>query len=237
MRVTVADSNCAGYFAAGGMKAVHVQGLDASTPGLTMTNTISHHNIGHGGWDDIGSQYITVQGSHFYNNEGAGYSHEIGCDINLTRNEIDHNGNPLKNPSPTQAALVVNDSNNGIFSGNTFHDNANGSINLFFQGTHVNMQSNPCLGAANDGDTSNAMKNNTVKGNTVYVCSTKAAVGYTDSNLSKASSRNNVFLSNTYHMGNSASDFWTNPFPENWSQWQADGEDLQGTLIVGCTYP
>jgi hypothetical protein len=236
-QVTVADSNCAGYFAAGGMKVVHTQGVNAATPGLTITNTISHHNIGHGGWDDVGSQYITVQGSHFYTNEGAGYSHEIGCDINFTGNEVDHNGNSLKNPSPGQAALVVNDSNNGTFSGNTFHDNTNGAVNLFFQATHAAMQSNPCLGAANDGDTSNSMKNNTVQGNSFYVCSTNASVGYTDSDLSKASSRNNVFLLNTYHMGSNTGAFWTNPFAETWSQWQADGEDLQGTLTVGCAYP
>jgi hypothetical protein len=99
------------------------------------------------------------------------------------------------------------------------------------------MQSNPCLGAANDGDTSNSAKNNTVQGNSVYACTTKGAVGYTDSDLSKATSRNNVFLSNTYHMGDSTSAFWANPFAETWSQWQADGEDLQGTLTVGCTYP
>jgi hypothetical protein len=238
-RVTVADSNCAGYFAAGGMKVVHAQGLNASTPGLNITNTISHHNIGHGGWDDVGSQYITVQGSHFYTNEGAGYSHEIGCDINFTGNELDHNGNSLKNASPGTAALLLNDSNNGTITGNTLHDNTNGAINLFFQATHAAMQSNPCLGGANDGDTSNSMKNNTVQGNNIYVCATSAAVGYTDSDLSKASSRNNVFLSNTYHMGNNTSSFWTNPFAETWSQWQADGEDPspQGTLTVGCTYP
>src|SRR5205807_7866681 len=106
-RVTVADSNCAGYFAAGGMKIIHAQGVSASTPGVSITNTISHHNIGHGGWDDVGSQFITVQGSHFYTNEGAGYSHEIGCEINFTGNELDHNGNSLKNPSPGQAALLA----------------------------------------------------------------------------------------------------------------------------------
>ncbi len=236
-RVTVADTNCAGYFAAGGMKVVHAQGLNASTPGLIMTNTISHHNIGHGGWDDVGSQFMTVQGNHFYTNEGAGYSHEIGCDINFSGNELDHNGNSLKNANMATAALLFNDSNNGTISGNTLHDNTNGAINLFFQATHAAMLSNPCLGAANDGDTSNSMKNNTVQGNSFYVCATSASVGYTDSDLSKASARNNVFLSNTYHMGNTTGAFWTNPFAETWSQWQADGEDVQGSLIVGCTYP
>jgi hypothetical protein len=236
-RVTVADSNCAGYYAAGGMKAVHAHGVSASAPGLTITSTISHHNIGAGGWDDVGSQYITVQNSHFYSNEGTGYMHEIGCDINFTGNEVDHNGNSLKNPGLGQAALLVLDSNNGTFSGNTFHDNRNPSINVFFQATHSQMQSNACLGAANDGDTSKSAMNNTVTGNSVYVCSTNGAVGYTDSDLSKASSRNNVFLSNTYHMGTSTGTFWANPFAETWSQWQADGEDLQGTLTVGCTYP
>ena len=55
-----------------------------------MMNTIVHHNIGHGGWDDVGSQFMTIQGNHFYTNESAGYSHEIGCDVLFSGNELDH---------------------------------------------------------------------------------------------------------------------------------------------------
>jgi hypothetical protein len=63
-------------------------------------------------------------------------------------------------------------------------------------------------------------------------------VGYTDSDLSKAISRNNVFLSNTYHVGDGTGTFWANPFAETWSQWQADGEDPgMPPPTVGCIYP
>jgi hypothetical protein len=236
-RVTVPDSNCGGYFGAGAMKVVHVQGLNASVPGLTIANSSVHHNIGHGGWDDVGSQFITIQGNHLYANEGAGYSHEIGCDILFTGNEVDHNGFALKNPSSGVAAVVVNDSNNGTYTGNTIHDNRNGIVNLFLQATHVSMLSNPCLGASSDGDTSNATKNNLIQSNQIYYCSTGAGVGQTDSNLDSAAERNNRFLSNTYHMQSSTGAYWSNPFAVTWSQWQADGQDPGSTLNVGCTYP
>jgi hypothetical protein len=231
------DSSCGGYFASGGMKAVHIQGLSASSPGLTIANSIFHHNIGDGGWDDVGGQFITIQGNHFFNNEGSGYSHEIGCDILFSGNEVDHNGASLKNSNSGVAALIVNDSNNGTFVENKVHDNRNGIINLFFQSTHTNMLSNPCLGASNDGDTSNAMKNNLVQSNQIYYCHISATVGQTDSNLQTAMARNNRFVSNTYHMRSSGGAFWWNPFAVTWSQWQADGQDPDGTLIVGCTYP
>ncbi len=235
-QITV-DSNCAGYFAAGGMKVIHAQGLSASVPGLTISNTLMHHNIGHGGWDDVGSQYLTIQGNHIYNNEGAGYFHEIGCEIDFRGNELNGNGSPIKNATLGLAALLVNDSNNGTFTGNTIHGNVNGAITLFQQATHLDMLANPCLGASSAGDTSNSLKNNVVQSNSVYTCSLSASAGQTDSNLQTAIARNNQFISNTYHMIDSTGAFWTDPFGVTWSQWQADQQDLQGTLIVGCTYP
>jgi hypothetical protein len=236
-RMTVADSNCGGYYASGAMKVVHVQGLSPSFPGLAITNSIVRNNIGHGGWDDVGSRFITVQGNHFYANEGTGYLHEIGCEIQFSGNEVDHNGFALKNPTSGLAALILNDSNNGTFVGNTIHDNQSGVINLYLQPTHINMLSNSCLGASSDGDTSNSMKNNLVESNQIYYCSTGATVGQTDSNLQTAIARNNRFLSNSYHMLNSTGAFWWNPGAVTWSQWQANGQDPGGKLIVGCTYP
>jgi hypothetical protein len=236
-RVTVADSNCGGYYSAGGMKVVHVQGLSASSPGTTIANSIVHHNIGHGGWDDLGSQFTTVRGNRFYANEGAGYLHEIGCEIQFSGNELDYNGFELKNSSPGLAALILNDSNNGRFVGNKIHDNRNGLVNLYLQTVHINMLSNPCLGASSDGDTSNATRNNVIQSNQMYYCSTIANVGQIDSDLETAMARNNRFVSNTYHMLNNTGAFWLNPVAVTWSQWQADGQDPGSTLIVGCTYP
>ncbi len=234
---SVPNASCGGYFASGGLKVDTAQGVSASVPGSIMTNNKLHHNIGPGGWDDIGSQYLTVTGNQIYSNEGAGYFHEIGCEIAFSGNQLYSNGVSIKNPDTGFGALHINSSNNGTFSNNIFHDNVNQAILLFLQENHKKMLSNPCLGASSDTDTSNSLKNNLLQSNTVYDCKTPGSIGQLDQNLSTAISRNNRFLTNSYHMGNATSLYWIDPFELNWPGWQSHQQDPDGTLTVGCTYP
>jgi hypothetical protein len=225
-----------GYWGAGATKFVLSQG-SSTDPGLWISGLNSHHNVGDGFWTDIHNQYVAVANSHFHDNERSGYFHEISCEIEISGSEFDHNGLPLKNNDIVGGGISVNDSNNGFFHDNLFHDNGGYGVQLIFQPSHTGMllpSPIQCVSPppSSDGDTSQVMMNNLIQNNSIYMCS-----GYTGSNGAVLSDRNNQFAENTYFVPSAIGSWWRDPFFETWDQWQADGQDPDGSLIESCSYP
>jgi hypothetical protein len=227
---------CQGYWSAGATKFVLTMGTPTA-PGLSVLRVESHHNVGDGFWTDIRNQYVLIAGGRFHDNERAGYVHEIGCDIEITGAEFDHNGEPIKNDASSYTSasghgIWVSTSNNANIHDNYVHDNATGGINLRLQQGHPGMSGIACLGATADTDTSHAMMNNRVHDNTIYQCA-----GASGSDGVILASRNDLFASNHYHVPNMTSAWWTDPNALTWSQWTtgADAQDSGSTVATICT--
>jgi hypothetical protein len=233
---------CQGYNDAG---AFHIYGDigTPSKPSVIINNLWSHDNIGDGLWSDGGTQFTQITNSTFNGNERYGYFHEISCQVLFSSNTVYNNGYPLKNPDVTGGGVDVSDSNNATFSSNLLYDNYAGyAFHLTLQTSHPHMDSNPCLGGANGGDTSHALKNNQVLSNNIYACSGEASIGKVWGPGGTLNSRGNVYQSNHYHLADSTSNWFSdgdstnNYVPEDWSAWQQGNHDTQGVLTVGCTY-
>ena len=234
----VGSGRCHGY---GDVGAVHIyQDIGtASQPALVVDHLWSHDNIGHGLWSDGGTQYVQITNSTLNANEGYGYDHEISCQIAFSGNAVYGNGFPIKNPG-WGGGVVVNDSNYGTFSSNLIYGNNGFAFQLQLQKNHPGMLSNACLGAKNDGDTSNSLEYNQVSSNSMYACSGDS-IGKAWGAGGPLISRNNQYQSNQYYLASTSSDFFTDANDSdqyihmNWSGWQQSNHDSQGSLTVGCS--
>lgn len=236
----VGSGHCGGY---GDVGTVHIfddVGTE-SQPALTVNNLWSHDNIGHGLWSDGGTQYVQITNSTFNANEGYGYDHEISCQITFSGNTLYGNGFPIKNPGGWGGGVVVSDSNYGTFSSNLIYGNHGFAFYLQLQKDHPDMMSNACLGAKNDGDTSNSLKYNQVSSNTIYSC-LGDSIGKVWGVGGPLNSRSNQYQSNQYHLTDPTTK-WFNDGNESdqsiqmdWSAWQQGDHDTQGSLTVGCGY-
>ena len=161
----------------------------------------------------------------------------------LYRIEPAGNGYSMKNPDITGGGVDVSDSNLATFSSNLIYENYPGfAFHLSFQQKHPNMTLNKCLGAKNQNDTSNSLKNNQVLGNAIYSCSGDTAIGKVWGPGGTLNSRGNQYRSNHYHLSDATSDWFsdatnTNDYvPQDWSQWKQGNHDTQGSLSVGCKH-
>jgi hypothetical protein len=229
-RTNETGPRCGDYWGAGAAKFVLSVGTPTD-PGLKIVNLESHHNVGDGLWTDIRNQYVLVQRGHFHDNERFGYFHEIGCDIELTANELDHNGAPIKNTDVTGGGVMILDSNNANVHDNRAHDNSGYGIVLGWQ-PHNGLRGSPCLVAQSDTDVSNAGRNNVIANNDVYMCS-----GRSGGRGATLLSRNNQFLGNRYHVPDAVGTWWLDQSPVTWANWQAAGHDLAGSRVTSCTFP
>ncbi|HEX8815435.1 MAG TPA: hypothetical protein VF753_08040 [Terriglobales bacterium] len=235
------SGQCAGYHDAGAFHIYHLQGT-ATQPAVSINNLWSHNNVADGSWSDGGTQYTQITNSTFNGNERHGYYHEISCQINFSGNTLYGNGYALKNWDLPGGGLNINDSNDGTFESNLIYGNDAGfAVHLTYQTYHPDMLSNACLGAKNDTDTTNALKDNQILSNTVYTCAALASVGKAWAMGGTLNSRGNEYQSNNYHLSDSTSNWFAdsngNQFePMAWSAWQGGEHDSEGSLSVGCEY-
>jgi hypothetical protein len=238
------NGGCQDYNDAG---AFHIYG-DIGTQSqmaVTINNLWSHDNIGDGLWSDGGTQYTQITNSTFNGNERYGYLHEISCQVLFSGNTIYHNGYPMKNFDLNAGGGVnVSDSNYGTFRSNLIYGNDSQygyAFHLTLQPDHPVMNSNKCLGAHNNGDTSHSLKYNQVLNNTIYSCSEVESIGKVWGAGGSLNSRGNQYQSNNYHLLDSVSNWFADGdsagdyIPQDWSSWQQGNRDTQGTLSIGCT--
>jgi hypothetical protein len=226
-----------GYWGAGGAKIVLAAGGSTTNPDLQILGMQSHDNVGPGFWTDVNNRYVLVQGGRFYDNEWFGYFHEIGCDIDITGVEADHNGTPIKNTGMQGYGIVISDSNNATIHGNTVHDNASGTIGFIYQLDHSGISGMTCVDAGgNDDNTAVTLKNDTVADNDIYTCDAGATTGMLYGATEDIVSRGDKFTGNTYHVPSSTGTWWSDPSPKTWAAWQAIGLDTTGTEAAPCAY-
>jgi hypothetical protein len=227
-----------GYWGAGGAKLVHAQGGSTSNPDLQLVNAQVHDNIGPGSWTDVNDRFVLVQGGRFYANEWSGYDHEIGCEIEITGAEIDHNGRPIKNTGMQGAGISINDSNGANIHDNTIHDNGAGAIELLYQQNHTGVAGMTCVTPApvNDSDTSHVLENNSVTNNRAFSCAAAPVAGMAYGSTELLVSRHNAFDHNAYAVSDTTAHMWADPGPIAWSAWNALGLDTSGTVVSPCTY-
>ncbi len=235
---------CNGYNDAGAFHIYNVTG-SPSQPAVIINNLWSHDNIGDGLWSDGGTQYTQITNSTFNGNERYGYLHEISCQVSFIHNTVYSNGYPLKNPDITGGGVDVSDSNYATFSANLLYGNDGPSayaFHLTLQNPHDHMDMNTCLGASNSEDTSNALKNNQVLNNAIYSCSGDASIGKVWGPGGTLNSRGNQYQSNSYHLADSTSNWFSdgdeagNYEAQDWGTWQQANHDTQGSLTVGCAH-
>jgi len=234
------SGHCQGYSDSGAFHMFNDVGTE-SQPALVIDKLWSHHNVGDGLWADGGSQYLKITNSRFSANERYGYYHEISCEIQFAGNEVHNNGRPLKNFDINGGGVNVNDSNNGTFTSNFIYDNQSGDAFLLtLQKKHQYMKSNKCLGASNGGDTSNALKHNTVSNNAIYACGGEVSIGKVWGKGGSLNSRGNEYQGNHYHFSDATStwfgdgDHTNNYSREDWDAWQSKKHDTNGSLTIGC---
>jgi hypothetical protein len=253
MRVNQSDSGACdytpgtpgGYWGAGGAKIVMANGGSTSNPDFELIDTLSHDNVGPGFWTDVNNRYVLVQGGRFYRNEWVGYFHEIGCDIEITGVESDHNGTPIKNTGMAGYGIQISDSNNANVHDNVLHDNASGPIGLIWQQGHggiLGMAACVSPAPSTDTDTSHVLENNRFADNRAYSCAPTARTGmeYGPGDAGDLiTSRKNVFDGNAYHVPDAGGTWWSDPYPApglTWTEWQVNGLDTSGTETSPCTY-
>jgi len=235
----VGGGHCGGYGDAGTVHIFDDIGT-SSVSALVVNNLWSHDNIGHGLWSDGGTQYVQITNSTLSANEGYGYDHEISCQVAFSGNAVYGNGFPIKNPG-WGGGVVVSDSNYGTFNSNLIYGNHGFAFHLQLQKDHTDMLSNACLGAKNDGDTSNSVKHNQISSNIIYSCFGDS-IGKVWGAGGPLNSRDNQYQSNQYHLANASDKFFadgndSNHYIQmNWSAWQQDNHDSQGSLTVGCSH-
>jgi hypothetical protein len=236
---------CQGYDDAGAFHIYHDVGTQSQLA-VIVNNLWSHDNIGDGLWSDGGTQYTQITNSIFDGNERYGYLHEISCQVLFSNNTIYGNGYPLKNLDIPGGGVDVSNSNYGTFRSNLLYGNDGPSayaFHLTLQSLHDDMDINTCLGAGSGEDVSNTLKNNQVLNNAIYSCSGEAAIGKVWGPGGTLNSRGNQYQSNSYHLADSTSNWFSdgdnagNYVPQDWGTWQQMGHDVEGTLTVGCYSP
>jgi hypothetical protein len=227
-----------GYWGAGGAKIVLAAGGSTTSPDFKLIDMQSHDNVGAGFWTDVNNRYVLVHGGRFYRNEWVGYFHEIGCDIEITGIESDHNGTPIKNTGMAGYGIQISDSNNANVHDNILHDNASGPIGLIWQQSHTGISGMTCVSPApmNDSDTSHVLENNTIANNRAYSCAAGARTGMEYGKGELIVSRGNKLDGNAYHLPDTTGTWWSDPTPMTWSSWQGLGLDTSGTSVAPCTY-
>jgi hypothetical protein len=230
---------CGGFWGAGGAKFVLALGTSMADPGLDVENLNAHDNVGPGFWLDVHNQYVRLAGGEYHDNEGDGVFYEISCDGEITGATFYGNGRPIKaeNASTTAAGVHVSDSNGCVVHDNVVFGNPT-AIDLEHPG-HKNMLArlpeNQCPPATTDTDISSALRNNVVRNNTVYLCAGQTT-GSSTAGVT-LSSRSNVFEGNAYDVASLSGSYWENGGLEDWTAWQASGQDGDGGLTHGCAAP
>ena len=200
----------------------------------------SHDNVGAGFWTDVNNRYVLVRGGRFHDNEWVGYFHEIGCDIEITGIESDHNGTPIKNTGMAGYGIQMSDSNNANVHDNVLHDNASGPIGLVWQLNHSGITGMTCVSPppTSDTDTSHVLENNAFANNQIYSCAANGRTGmeYGTGMGELIASRMNTFTSNAYHTPDAGGTWWSDPTLVTWTTWQGYGLDEGGTVETPCTY-
>jgi parallel beta-helix repeat protein len=217
------DSNIIAYNNTDGVNYGYAGGSKFTGNNVTISNNIAHDNNGVGLWTDSGGTYMTYDGNTSYNNNQEGIRYEISRYGTITNNTVYGN-------SP-YAQIVYTGSDHGRISGNTVTDNGNGAIVV------VN----------NYGTRSGTVYTVTdvqVTGNTIWLSSSgrDTAAGLIDGanplEPSIYTDPTNFFNNNTYEFSGSIRSSWlwgegSVEDPISWSTWQAGGQDLDGTVMVG----
>jgi hypothetical protein len=228
-----------GYWGSGAAKIVLSAGGSTTNPDFKLIDMQSHDNVGAGFWTDVNNRYVLVQGGRFHGNEWVGYFHEIGCDIEITGIESDHNGTPIKNTGMPGYGIQISDSNNANVHDNVLHDNASGPIGLIWQQNHSGINGMAgCISPAptSDTDTSHVLENDTFANNEAYSCDTHTRIGMEYGSGEIITSRMNAFTGNAYHVPSTTGTWWSDPDAITWAKWQGYGLDTAGTNATPCTY-
>jgi parallel beta-helix repeat protein len=206
----IAYNNTVGYNAAweaGGTKW-------AFTDSLVVRGNFTHHNHGPGFWTDINNVNVIYEQNRVEDNDGPGIFHEISYKAVIRNNTVRRNG-AARQPWVEGAGILVWSSRDVEIYGNTVEDNWGGGI----YGVNTD-RGTGTLGVYE-------MRNFWVHDNTITM--SRGVNGLEgDGTAPLFTTFNNHWDRNIYHVTGVALPFnWLGP--KTWAQWQAAGNDKNGT--------
>lgn len=202
-----------GCWTAGGSKWVH-------TNHLVVRNNYSHDNYCDGFWSDIDNINTLYENNRFENNQRAGLFIEISYATTIRHNTFAGN---------LAAGILINSSSDQDIDANTIRDNgvgtpANGiSIPPSSRGGILILQQNRGSGRYGPHLAQNILVHDNA------ICMTTGVTGALG--LPQVFRQNNRFENNHYLVPSVEGTWWIwQGGPRTWSRWQADGQDISGTL-------
>jgi len=195
------------------------------TTNLVVTGNNVHDNLGSGLWTDTDNVNTIYDGNTVTNNQGPGIQHEVSFSAIIRNNTVEGNGPNPGNWLWQSQILIQNSQNVQVYNNTVVATATNGNgIGVINQ----NRGSSKHLGLPW------AAINNYIHDNDVtYYAGSKATSGIVaDYNASQALNGTNRFDNNHYHvvMNPSHPQLWQWNRPVTWSDWQAAGQDVHGTV-------
>jgi parallel beta-helix repeat protein len=188
------------------------------TANVTFRNNFVHHNAGGGIWFDSNNTGALIEGNRVEDNQWIGIFYEISSDAIIRNNTIRRNG---------EAGIMLSVSKNVQIYNNTLEHNFRG-ITYFLNCASVG------------GPTSFDLTNNTAHDNTIVVGTQSGAFAslFSHGNCTATQaapylngSKNLTFSRNTYRVPSLSGRYWVwGPSVRPWIEWQALGQDLDGTV-------
>jgi parallel beta-helix repeat protein len=189
--------------------------------GVVFRNNFVHHNAADGIWYDTDNSAALVEGNRVEDNGRAGISYEASAGGVIRSNTVRRSGD---------AGIFVSNSKQVETEGNTLEDN--------FRGVHYFLDCAVVGGGAIGWD----LADNLTRGNTVHVGARAGSLANLFSHASRCTadelgpylngSKNLRFQQNDYVVPSLAARWWAWGTGQlrSWSEWQALGHDLTGTV-------
>ncbi|MGI9621867.1 MAG: right-handed parallel beta-helix repeat-containing protein [Acidimicrobiales bacterium] len=187
----------------------------AASINLVVRGNYVHHNRGPGLHTDVGAVNALFEDNHVVDNDGGGISIEISYGAIVRDNFIQNNGH--NSPNGPGAGIIVISSNDVTVSTNIVTDCGNGIV-----GRQV--ERDPGRQGPHELD------NLSVRDNIITMNDGFSGLVQRVNDSSYFRTRNNVFQSNTYHLGSESEYFRWEGESVTATEWVAFGNDTMGTF-------
>jgi nitrous oxidase accessory protein NosD len=191
--------------------------------GLVFRGNVVHHNYGNGIWYDGENVNALIENNIVEDHPGEGIFYEVSSVGIIRNNAIRRNG---------LSGVFISTSHDVDVYSNTLEDN--------FRGIQFNVDG-ARVGLGGEAGVIFDLQNNTVHHNTVRVGTRSGSLANTffyqrmDSAQLQPyldGTKNNTFTNNQYSVPNLTESWWDwADVVKPWSQWQAEGRDVTGTVV------
>jgi hypothetical protein len=205
------------FWEAGGTKWV-------KTHDLVVRDNHVHHNLGRGIWTDIDNVDALIENNLAEFNDQGGIVHEIGYAA-VIRNNVARNNGLAFDVWVWGAQILVQNSSDTVVTGNTVTVSAAGGDGIAV--INQNRGSGP--------NGPYRSRNVTVEGNEITYLGNVGWSGVADDTSGRPAcgdGYDNVFQSNTYHLGSTDTQHWFWCVPLDWSGLQAIGHESLGIAVA-----